>query len=117
MSDTGILTADERKEKIRINVAHLSSRFNEVLWHSKEKLIRIEGLKPNFMPEFYERWNELDKRYREYIDGKIDWDGTTTQMEFMPLSKAPYQRIEIDRDVENYARDLYCWFALQVKDL
>lgn len=117
MPDTQLLDTTERKEKIRDHVKHLSDRFNEGLWGSKEKKERMERMKPNFIAEFYERWDELDKRYKEYLDGKIEWDGESTQMVLMPQCNVAYPSIEIDRDVLNYGRDLFCWFELQIKDL
>lgn len=117
MPDTQLLDTNLRKELIREHVENMSQRFNEGLWGSKEKTERMKRMKPNFIAEFYERWDELDRRYKDYLDGKIDWDGATIQMEFMPLSKAPYPVLEIDRDILNYGRDLFCWFELQIKDL
>lgn len=112
-----LLDTDHRKEKVRNYIGHLSYMFNEIFWRDKGKVARVDKYKPTFMPAFYAKWDELDRRCLEYIEGKIEWDGETWQMEMMPLSKVPYPRLEIERDVLNYGRDLFCWFTANVKDL
>lgn len=116
MPDTELLNAEERKAKIKKFITDLSARFSELVWGSVAKTERLARLKPNVSDEFWKRWDELDKRCAGYLEGKIDWAGDSMQMEFTE-SNVPYPRLEVDRDVENYGRDLYVWLALQVKDL
>ena len=54
---------------------------------------------------------------REDLAGKIEWEGDSLPMEFVEGTTVVFPRLEVDRDVQNFARDLYCWLALQVKDL
>lgn len=112
-----LLNVEERKEKIRKLVSNLNARANEMLWADPLKTERMKRYKPTVLEEFWKKWDELDVRCKEYIDGKIEWAGDSFQMELMPMSKTPFPVLTVDRDVENYARDLFCWMAVQVKDL
>jgi hypothetical protein len=117
MSDNELLGADERQRKIAKFVGDLSDRFSESFWKNPEKTERIKRIKPSLLEEFNDRWDELDKRCSEYLRGEIEWAGDSMQMEFTPLAKAPYPVLVVERDVENYGRDLFVWFTLQAKDL
>lgn len=117
MPDAELLTVDERKDKIRKFVGDLSDRFSEMFWNVPTKIEAIRRYKPDVLEEFNRRWDELDKRCAEYLKGEIDWDGEALQMEFTPEYKVPYPVLEVDRDVQNYGRDLFAWFVMQTKDL
>lgn len=116
MPDAELLDVEERKEKIRKFITDLSGRFSELLWNDKPKTARLARLKPSVAKEFWERWDELNKRCREYLDGKIEWAGGSMQMEFTSTGQS-YPRLVVDRDVENYGRDLFVWTVAQTKDL
>ncbi len=117
MPDTELLTTEERQEKIRKFINELSARFSETFWNNTKKIAAIRKYKPDVLEEFNKRWDELDKRCKEYLDGKIDWEGDHFQMEFTPRAKVPYPVLEVDRDVVNYGRELFVWFGNQTKDL
>lgn len=117
MSDVELLTMEERKNKIRKLIGDLSDRFSESFWKDPIKIDRIKRLKPSLLLEFNARWDELDKRCAEYLRGEIEWAGDSLQMELTPIVKAPYPVLEIERDVENYGRDLFVWFSLQTENL
>ena len=112
-----LLNVEERKEKIRVLVTNLNARANEILWSDPLKTERMKRYRPTVIEEFWRKWDELGVRCKEYLDGKIDWAGDSFQMELMPISKTLVPVLAVERDVENYGRDLFCWFALQVKDL
>lgn len=117
MDDTQLLNMEERKDKVRKLIGNLSDRFSEMFWNKPEVINRIKQFRPILLEEFGQRWDELDRRCKDYIDGKIDWEGDVLQMEFMPLTGAEFPRLEIDRDVANYGRDLLVWFFSQTKYL
>lgn len=111
-----MIEIEERKEKIRRLNSNLTARFNEMVWNDPKKLARLKRLKPNVMEELWKRWDELEIRCAEYLDSKIEWSGDSIQMEFTSTGQ-PNPSLDIQRDVENYGRDLFCWMVLQVKDI
>jgi hypothetical protein len=115
--DDELLTMEERKSKISKFIGDLSDRYNEMFWKDKDKIERIKRYRPLLLTEFGTRWEELDKRCKEFLDGQIEWDGEMLQMEFTPVAKVPYPVLEMDRDVVNYGRDMFVWFVTQTKDL
>lgn len=117
MPDTALHDTKERLTKIRTFIANLDARFNELLWNNPTRVAKLERFKPTLIAEFWTRYAELDVRCSDYLEGKIDWARDSLQMQFTPLANAPYPVLEIDRDVENYGRDLFCWLVLQLKDL
>ena len=117
MQTAELLNVEERKDKIRKLIANLNARANEMLWSDPLKVERMKRYKPTSLEEFWKRWDELDARCAEYLEGKIEWAGDSMQMEFMPESGVPYPVLKVDRDVENFARDLFCWMALEVQAL
>jgi hypothetical protein len=115
------MDTEERKNKIRLLVGNLTNRFNELLWECPDKLERLKVFKPGFEKEFWKRWDELDNRFVEYLDGKIEWDGYYQQLELKTF--APHNppvlmdASHFDRDIEGYSADLFAWVVLQTKSL
>ena len=117
MPDAELLNHEERLNKIRKLISDLDARFNELLWSHPAKISKLEHYKPSVIPQFWTQYHELDERCSDYLEGKIEWEGDSLQMEFVEGTTVVFPRLEVDRDVQNFARDLYCWLALQVKDL
>lgn len=117
MSDNELLTQEERKEKIRKLTANLSARFNEMLWNDPAKVSKLEHYKPTVLTEFWLKHEELDKRCLDYLEGKIEWEGDSMQMDFTEKFSVPFPILEVERDVQNFERDLYVWLSSQIKDL
>lgn len=117
MSDIVLLNVEERKAKIAKYITDLSARFSEMLWDDRMKVEHLKRLKPSLLSEFDIRWDELDKRCAEYLRGDIEWAGDSIQMELTPIAKAPFPILSVERDVENYGRDLFVWFTLQTENL
>lgn len=115
MPDTQLLDTEQRKNKIRELTAQLSDRFNSVL-KSTNKMSALRRLKPDVLVKYNDSWDELDKRFSEYLAGEIEWEGDSFQME-MTAHGFPYPRLVVDRDVQNFARDFFAWFILQTQKL
>lgn len=112
-----MLNTEQRLEKIRALTKNLTDRFNELLWNNPAKVSKLEHYKPSVIPEFWTRYAELDTRLSDYLEGKIEWEEEAIQMDFTAEGKFPLPVVDVSRDVQNYARELFCWIALQVKDL
>ena len=111
-----MLNTEERLTKIRTLTKNLDDRFNELLWNHPAKVSKLEHYKPSIIPEFWTRYLELDNRLSDYLEGKIEWEEDSIQMDFTSQG-IPSPTIDIPRDVQNYTREMFCWIALQVKDL
>lgn len=114
--DTELLNEEERKNKIRKLISDLNTRANEMLWGDPLKLERMKRYKPSVLEKFWKEWDELDKRCGEYLRGEIDWEGDSLPMEFTSTGQE-FPVLEVDRDVQNFARNLFCWMVLETASL
>ena len=111
-----MLNQEERLGKIRKLTSDLDARFNELLWNHPARISKLEHYKPSVIPDFWTRYAELDNRLSDYLEGKIEWEEDAIQMDFTKSGVA-FPVVDIQPDVQNYARELYCFLALAVKDL
>jgi hypothetical protein len=112
-----MLNAEERKDKIRTLTKNLADRFNEILWSHPAKMSKLQKYRPSIISDFWTKYDELDKRLADYLNGSIEWEDASFQMEFTKDSAVPFPVLDVQPDVANFSRDLYCWIVLQANNV
>jgi hypothetical protein len=112
-----LLNTEERRDKVRKLMADLDARFNELVWNHPAKLSKLQHYRPSVIPDFWKQYDELDERCLNYLEGKIEWEERALQLDFTEQFKIPFPTLHHECDVQTFARELYIWLALHVKDL
>src|ERR1035438_7003757 len=107
---------NEKQQKICKYVENLSKRFDEVLWNHPAKQARLSRFKPEFEKEFWKRWDELDVRFKEYLDGQIEWDVPPLHLTTIPPSIPVFDFHEY-RDVVGCGVDLLTYVVTETQAL
>ena len=111
------MTTEEKQKQITQYVANLSARFNEILWDYPSKVAKLARFKPSFKEDFWKRWDELDKRFREYLDGKIEWEAEPLYVTEVLPGIAGFDYDHTMRDVVGCAVDLLAFVLTETKSL